>query len=252
MDCSPSTRPSTIDRNQNFSDVHLDAARLCEQKLGYKFKNPAYLCEAITHASIADTRLVSYERLEFLGDSILGFVVCEYLFHTFPDWLEGELTKVKSNVVSRRTCGLMGEELELEECLVVGKGVGTKGKVPRSLLANAFESVVAAIYMDGGWDAVKDFLIPMIERHAQSAVDGGLEINYKSELQQYAQKRYGLPPRYILVADDGPDHDKSFKVAAVIGKREFGPAWGKNKKQAEQHAAANALAKINGDDEPFI
>lgn len=133
----------------------------------------------------------------------------------------------------------------------MGKGVGTKGKVPRSLLANAFESIVAAIYLDGGLEAVKQFLIPLIGRHVQSAIDGGLEINYKSELQQYSQKRYGLPPRYILVGDDGPDHDKSFKIAAVIGKREFGPAWGKNKKQAEQHAAANALAQINGDDEPF-
>jgi len=231
--------------------VHLQAARLCEQKLGYRFQNTAYLCEAITHASIADTRLLSYERLEFLGDSILGFVVCEYLYNSFPDWLEGELTKVKSNVVSRRTCGLMGEELGLEECLVVGKGVGSEGKVPRSLLANAFESIVAAIYLDGGWDAAKAFLLPLIERHAQSAVEGGLEINYKSELQQYSQKRYGLPPRYILVDDEGPDHDKSFKISAVIGKREFSPAWGKNKKQAEQHAAANALALINGDEEPF-
>jgi len=231
--------------------VHLQAARLCEQKLGYRFQNTAYLCEAITHASIADTRLLSYERLEFLGDSILGFVVCEYLYNSFPDWLEGELTKVKSNVVSRRTCGLMGEELGLEECLVVGKGVGSEGKVPRSLLANAFESIVAAIYLDGGWDAAKAFLLPLIERHAQSAVEGGLEINYKSELQQYSQKRYGLPPRYILVDDEGPDHDKSFRISAVIGKREFSPAWGKNKKQAEQHAAANALALINGDEEPF-
>ncbi len=242
---------SKIDATPNFSEIHLDAARRCEDQLGYRFRNKAFLCEAITHASIADTRLVSYERLEFLGDSILGFIVCEYLYSTFPDWLEGELTKVKSNVVSRRTCGLMGEALSLEKCLVVGKGVGTQGKVPRSLLANAFESIVAAIYLDGGWDAAKNFLVPLIERHVQSAIDGGLEINYKSELQQYSQKRFGLPPRYILLGDDGPDHDKSFKVAAVIGKREFGPAWGKNKKQAEQHAAANALAKINGDDEPF-
>lgn len=219
--------------------------------LGYRFRNRQFLYEAITHSSIADSRLNSYERMEFLGDSILGFTVCEYLFQNFPDWLEGELTKIKSNVVSRRTCGLIGIELGLDQILIVGKGVGGSGKVPRSLLANAFESIVAAIYLDGGMDAAREFLMPFVVRHVQSAIEGGLEINYKSELQQYAQKRFGLPPRYQLLADRGPDHDKSFRIAAIIGKKDFPPAWGKNKKRAEQRAAANALATIAGDDIPF-
>ncbi len=233
------------------STEELEALVKCEQHLGYTFKNKGYLFEAITHASVANTRLMSYERLEFLGDSILGFIVCEFLFRNYEDWLEGDLTKVKSNVVSRQSCAEIGYELKIEEWLVVGKGVGTKGKVPKSLLANAFESIIAAIYLDGGLVPCKTFLLPIISRQVKSALAGGLEVNYKSDLQQYAQKRFGLPPQYSLLDDRGPDHDKWFKIAAQIDKRSYSPAWGKNKKEAEQRAAANALAAIDGKDPPF-
>lgn len=236
----------------DLTEEQLEAVSLCEQCLGYEFQNKSYVFEAITHASVANTRLTSYERLEFLGDSILGFVVCEYLFQKYPDWLEGDLTKIKSKVVSRQSCADIGQALELEKCLVVGKGVGRKGKVPKSLLANAFESILAAIYLDGGWPAIRPFLEPLIKRQVDQAVRGELEINYKSDLQQYAQKRYGLPPRYALLDYRGPDHDKWFKVSAQINKRSFEPAWGQNKKEAEQRAAANALASINGDEPPFL
>ncbi len=240
-----------METSENLTDEQLDMIASCEQRLGYEFRDKRFLYEALTHASVADTRLDSYERLEFLGDSILGFTVCEYLFQTFPDWLEGDLTKVKSNVVSRQTCGNVGAELKLDEFIVVGKGVGKSGKVPKSLLANAFESIVAAIYLDAGMDAVKSFLLPFVVVHVESAIRGGLEINYKSELQQYAQKRFGVPPRYNLLGSRGPDHDKSFKIAAQIDKKSFAPAWGKNKKEAEQRAAANALAVIAGLEPPF-
>ena len=229
----------------------LAAVKRCEENLGYEFVEKGYLFEAITHASVANTRLCSYERLEFLGDSILGFAVCEYLFKNFPDWLEGDLTKVKSNVVSRQSCAAIGQCLNIEEFLVVGKGIGSKGKVPKSLLANAFESIVAAIYLDSGIDSVKKFLTPFIEKQVTAAIAGGLEINYKSELQQYTQKRFGLPPRYQLLGNQGPDHDKWFQISAQVDKKSFGPAWGKNKKEAEQRAAANALASIKGVAEPF-
>jgi ribonuclease-3 len=223
----------------------------CEQQLGYRFRDRRFLYEALTHSSFADSRLDSYERMEFFGDSILGFTVCEYLFQRFPQWMEGDLTKVKSNVVSRTTCATIGMELGLNEFIVVAKGVGRRGNVPKSLLANAFESLVAAVYLDGGMDAAKQFLMPFVERQVELAIQGGLDINYKSELQQYSQKRYGLPPNYVVQGDRGPDHDKCFKIAAKIAKRTFSPAWGKNKKQAEQRAAANALAIIDGQAAPF-
>jgi ribonuclease-3 len=233
------------------SNEQRQSVQRCEEILGYEFRDKVLLAEAITHASIANTRLMSYERLEFLGDSILGFTVCEYLFQRFPDWLEGELTKTKSNVVSRQTCAKIGQELNIEECLIVGKGVGSKGKVPRSLLANAFESIIGAMYLDGGLDVIKDFLLPLVEAQVNEAVSGGLDINYKSELQQYSQKRYGIPPNYKLLDDRGPDHDKWFQISAQINKVVFSAAWGKNKKEAEQRAAANALAEIDGELPPF-
>ena len=240
-----------METSEPLTDDQLEIILRCEQQLNYEFCDKSYLYEALTHASVADTRLNSYERMEFLGDSILGFAVCEYLFQKFSDWNEGDLTKVKSNVVSRQTCAQIGVELGLNELIVVGKGVGKKGKVPKSLLANAFESIVAAIYLDAGLDAVKSFLMPFIERHVESAIQGELEVNYKSALQQYAQKRFGLPPHYKLLGDRGPDHEKWFQIAAQIDKRSFAPAWGKNKKQAEQRAAANALAAIEDTDLPF-
>lgn len=229
----------------------LAAVKRCEKHLGYEFVEKGYLFEAITHASVATTRLCSYERLEFLGDSILGFAVCEYLFKNFPDWLEGDLTKVKSNVVSRQSCAEFGKSLNIEEFLVVGKGIGVKGKVPKSLLANSFESIVAAIYLDSGIDSVKIFLTPFIKKQVNAAITGGLDVNYKSELQQYSQKRFGLPPQYQLLGNQGPDHDRWFQVSAQVDKKMFGPAWGKNKKEAEQRSAANALASIKGLPQPF-
>ena len=229
-----------------------DSLRECEERIGYSFTNQHLLHKAITHASSSSTRLKSYERLEFLGDSILGFIVCEYLFQKYPSWLEGELTRIKSIVVSRQSCAELGRELGLDDFLVVGKGIGNRGNVPQSLLANAFESLLGAIYLDGGMQSVKRFLVPFVERQVEHAVDGHGDANYKSELQQLSQKRYGVPPNYQLKDQLGPDHEKSFCIVACIGKRQYSPAWGKNKKQAEQRAAANALAEIQGEPPPFF
>jgi ribonuclease-3 len=237
--------------SDHWTDEELEMLVRCEERLAYEFRDKSLLFEAITHASSSNTRLRSYERMEFLGDSILGFLVCEYLFYRFPGWLEGNLTKVKSVVVSRQTCAQIGNDLGLVEFLIVGKGIGTTGTVPNSLLANAFESIVCAIYLDGGWKAVRKFLLPLIIERVDATIAGDTPTNYKSELQQYAQKRFGLPPNYHLVGNKGPDHDKSFMVSAQVGKRQFTPAWGKNKKEAEQRAAANALAEINGSEMPY-
>ena len=234
----------------NLSEIR-EAISQCEKLLGYEFREKRHLGEAITHASVADSRLSSYERLEFLGDSILGFVVCDHLFKSFPNWLEGDLTQIKSHVVSRESCAKIGRELGLQNILIVGKGVGSSGRVPKSLLANAFESIVAAIYLDGGLIPVRDFLLPIVKVRVKEAIEGDFAKNYKAELQQYAQKRYGNPPVYELLDSKGPDHEKWFKVSAKVNKVNYGPSWGKNKKQAEQRAAANALAAINGQDTPY-
>ncbi len=219
----------------------------CQTSLGYRFSDVYLLHEAITHASGAPTRLSSNERLEFLGDSVLGFVVCEFLYRTEPDWLEGELTKIKSIVVSRKSCAMFAQQLGIVDFLIVGKGVTASGEVPISLLANAFESILAAIYLDSDLSTAREFLLPLVKPLIREAVEGDSQVNYKSALQQLAQKDYGISPSYKVVDQKGPDHKKSFLVAAQVGKRSFEPAWGKNKKEAEQGAAANALEEFNNE-----
>jgi ribonuclease-3 len=223
----------------------------CQKAIDYQFQQPRLLRAALTHASGADTRLASNERLEFLGDAVLGLVVCEQLFERFPEYEEGDLTKLKSAVVSRRACAKISRQLNLGDYLFLGKGMNIHVTVPANILADVFESLVAAIYLDGGLTAAQEFILrhlrPEIEREAAGAQGS----NFKSMLQQLAQREFGATPRYDVLDEQGPDHHKCFKVAAVIGKRPYAGAWGRNKKEAEQKAAMNALAQINGAPIPF-
>lgn len=220
---------------------------LCETRLGYVFRDKGLLNSALTHASIAGHRLSSNERLEFLGDAILGMVVCEILFHQFPDYLEGDLTRIKSVVVSRQTCARIGESLGLQDCMFVGKGVLSSPVTPPSLLADAVESLIAAMYLDGGLQEVCQFLSGRLAPEIANAADGEHSGNHKSHLQQLSQKAFGITPTYCLVDSQGPDHAKCFEIAAQIGDRQFEPAWGRNKKEAEQRAALNALSALQAD-----
>ncbi|HID23981.1 MAG TPA: ribonuclease III [Planctomycetaceae bacterium] len=224
-----------------------DELSACEAALRYRFRDRELLRRCLTHASIARSRLESNERLEFLGDAILGLIVCEYLFHRFPDWAEGELTRVKSAVVSRRTCAKVSKELGLDRFLLLGKGVTARSHVPTSILAAVFESLVAGIYLDGGLQPARRFVERSILPHVQKVVESQQSENYKSLLQQLAQKLVGETPAYRVLDEKGPDHCKCFQVAAVIGKRIFPPAWGPSKKAAEQAAAKNAYVKMQAD-----
>jgi ribonuclease-3 len=223
----------------------------CQEAIGYRFKRPELLRAALTHTSGANTRAASNERLEFLGDSVLGLVTCEQLFLRFPDYQEGDLTKVKSVVVSRKTCAQFSRELGLGDFLFLGRGVSTHGEMPANMLADVFESLVASIFLDGGWEEAKAFVLrfigPEVERVARDAIGA----NSKSLLQQVAQREFGGTPRYYLLDEQGPDHDKCFKVAAEVNDHKFPPAWGNTKKEAELKAALNALAEIQGDPIPY-
>jgi ribonuclease-3 len=223
----------------------------CQKAIGYQFRQPDLLRAALTHASGADTRLASNERLEFLGDAVLGLVTCEQLYLRFPDYQEGDLTKIKSVVVSRRTCARISRILSLGDFLFLGKGMHLHTAVPASMLADVFESLVAAIYLDGGLDAAKPFILRYVGPEIESVAEGAHGGNYKSLLQQVAQREFGATPQYHLLDEKGPDHSKCFKVAASIARHRYAAAWGRNKKEAEQKAAMNALAQINGDPIPF-
>jgi ribonuclease-3 len=233
------------------TDREADILDECQEAIGYRFQNPSLLRGALTHASGADTRLSSNERLEFLGDSVLGLVTCEQLFHLFPEYQEGELTKIKSVVVSRRTCARMSRKLNLGDYLFLGKGMHLHTSVPSSLLADVFESLVAAIYLDGGLEAARTFILRYLGPEIEEVAGGEHGGNYKSVLQQVAQRMSNSTPQYHLLDEKGPDHSKCFKVAAVIGRHRHAPAWGRNKKEAEQKAALNALAEIDGQPVPF-
>lgn len=223
----------------------------CQEIVGHRFADLELLRSALTHASGASHRLGSNERLEFLGDSILGLVVCQWLFEEYPEYTEGDLTKIKSSVVSRRVCGKVACDLGLDQCLIVGKGIHLGRSFPKSLVSDVFEAMVAAIYLDAGMDVVRSKLRLWLAAEVRSAVDGRGSGNYKSLLQQYAQREHASTPHYRLVTESGPDHRKRFRVTAVIGSEEFQPAWGNNKKDAEQHAAANALAILHQEPPPF-
>jgi ribonuclease-3 len=215
-----------------------------EQIIGYKFSNRNLLSKAFAHSSAVDDRLFSNERLEFLGDSVLAAVICRALFEQFPGYMEGDLTKIKSMLVSRRTCARVTKRLGLHEFLKIGKGMASSRALTSSLAASLLEAVIAAIYIDGGFDAAGSFILrtfaPEIDRTDAEQSQG----NFKSLLQQYAQQQLNTTLDYVLLDEKGPDHDKCFELEVVIAERHFPSAWGTNKKEAEQKAAFNALVEL--------
>jgi len=212
-----------------------------ERIIGYEFKDRNLLTVALTHASVADNRLVSNERLEFLGDAVLGLITCDYLYDKFPGLLEGELTKIKSLVVSRGTCAKVASELGLDKLLAMGKGMKSR---PLSLSAAVLESVAGAIYVEAGLDRTRQFLMPLLVSHIERAALSGHQQNFKSVLQQHAQRQLDAQPEYVQLGENGPDHEKSFEIAVQIAGRRFTACWARSKKQAEQMAARTALEEL--------
>jgi ribonuclease-3 len=212
--------------------------------LGYRFCDASLLDEALTHASSAGHRLQSNERMEFLGDAILGFVVCEYLYVTYPDLLEGEMTKIKSAVVSRRVCAMVSQTINLADMLSLGKGMMGRPSLPSSVSAAVLESIIAAIYLDGGMEAARKFIIEQLGEVIVEAAGSAHQQNFKSVLQQYAQWHLPCNPAYVMLDEKGPDHAKCFEMAVSIEGRKFTSAWANSKKEAEQKAALHALFEL--------
>ncbi|MCK4871510.1 MAG: ribonuclease III [Phycisphaerales bacterium] len=215
-----------------------------EAAIGHTFRDRSLLAIAMTHASVSDSRLESNERLEFLGDAILGMVICRYLFDTFPDLLEGDLTKIKSSVVSRRTCSKAANRLGLQQHLRIGKGMMSQPRLPSSLSAAVLEAIIAAIHLDAGHEAAQAFILRTMSDFIEQAADSGHQQNFKSVLQQHAQRRMGDAPQYVILDEKGPDHSKCFEICVEIGTQRFASSWGNSKKQAEQQAALNALIAL--------
>ena len=215
-----------------------------QQRLGHTFANSALLVEALSHSSQADHRLASNERLEFLGDAVLSLVVCRALYERFPDYLEGDLTKIKSRIVSRKTCSQIAQNLDLARFVKVGKGMSQTRAMSGSIAAGTLEAVVAAVYLDAGFDTAREFILGLFGDLIRNADANGHQENFKSVLQQHAQQEFDQTPIYELLDEKGPDHNKCFEIAVVIGMRQFPSAWGVTKKEAEQRAAQYALADL--------
>ncbi len=219
----------------------------CQDAAGYRFRTPSLLRAALTHTSGANTRTASNERMEFLGDSVLGLVACELLYARFPDYQEGDLTKFKSALVSRRTCAQFSRDLGLGEFLFLGKGMPSAQMIPMNMLADVFEALVAAIFLDGGYDAAKAFIAGLIAPEVEKLAESATATNAKSQLQTLAQRLFGSTPRYVVLDEQGPDHDRCFKIVAEINGHRYPPVWGRNKKDAEVQAAAEALSAMTSE-----
>ena len=218
-----------------------------EEKIGYFFREPSYLVLAFTHRSFVNENRDAKEhneRLEFLGDSILGLLIAEYLYRYLPTTPEGELSYLRSRLVEASSCVTYVQKLEVEPYLLLGKGERRNGGRGReSILADLFEAIIGAIYLDGGIEAARRFLFKNFSHEIDSILKTPLR-NWKAQLQDYCQKKYHQTPLYKVVSESGPDHSKTFRISVIIGKEEMGYGEGASKKEAQQGAAQKALEKI--------
>lgn len=220
----------------------MESLERCQQALGLRFRNPQLLWRALTHASTGEGMDGHNERLEFLGDAVLTLIITEHLFSEHPNLTEGEMTELKGGIVSGSELAFVGTRLGLERWIRVGKGLAKERSIPRSILANTFEAVVGALYIDSGLEAVRRFALQVLRDQIARALGGAR--NFKMLLQNHGQKSFGEVPVYKVIGRGGPAFARSFQVRVVLHGVEYSPAWGKTKKEAEQWAAREALLAI--------
>lgn len=221
-----------------------------ENNLNYKFNNNKLLSLAMTHSSYANEHKMGIvennERLEFLGDAILSLVVSQYLYKKYPNHPEGELTKIRAKVVCESSLAYAAKKIEIGKFLLLGKGEeATGGRVRESILADAAEAIVGAVYMDSDFETTNSILLSNFESDIVHAVaKGDLFIDFKTELQEIVQKKGKSTMEYVVVKEEGPDHDKRFYIDVIVNNESIGSGRGRNKKDAEQMAAKEALIRL--------
>ncbi len=218
---------------------------LIEAQINYTFKEKSLIELAFIHRSFTnENRAVidgHNERLEFLGDAILGLVVSDFLYSHLPDYPEGELSYLRSRLVEAPACTLYLQKIDLEKFLMVGKGEAMNaGKGRGTILADLFEAIIGAIYIDGGIDAVRAFFFNHFKEEVLSIIEKPHR-NWKAELQDYCQKKYQKPPDYVVLKEEGPDHLKTFYIQVHLDGKELGRGEGSSKKEGEQAAAESAI-----------
>lgn len=216
-----------------------------EEKIGYKFKNRKYLETALTHSSYANEHKIrNNERLEFLGDSVLSIIVSEYLFYFYSNKSEGKLSKVRASLVCENALFELSKKIDLANYIRLGKGEElTGGRNRPSIISDAFEALLAAIFIDSDFDTAKKWLLSIMEKELKSA-GTKFFVDYKSRLQEYTQKGCQGKVTYKLLSESGPDHEKHFVCSVFIDDKERAKGSGPSKKEAEQDAARKALKTL--------
>lgn len=220
-----------------------------ETQLRYHFRNPDLLEKALTHSSCYHQKVENdkniFQRLEFLGDSVLNLSVSEYLYKKFPFFSEGKLSKLKSNIISQSYLVKFAEYVHLEENIFLGKSVNlSRGRGKFSILADCMEACIGAIYLDGNLSACRRVIYHFIQEECKDLLDEKMIRDYKTLLQESSQKQFNCLPDYRLIKEEGLEHQKVFYIEVRINRKIFGKGTGKNKKEAEQSAACQALNKI--------
>ena len=229
----------------------LEELKKLQDRLGYRYKDIALLNCALTHSSYANEKGLGKdeynERLEFLGDAVLEMITSEFLFNEFADCTEGTLTKMRAALVRGKALGQRARELGLGDFLQMGKGEDQNGGRSRiSILADTLEAVIGSIYLDGGDAPARECVLGYLQASARELAEQSLAGDYKTELQETVQASGHNTVEYRLVDQEGPDHDKTFRVRVLIGDRVYGEGTGKSKKEAEQNAAQKALERLEG------
>lgn len=219
-----------------------------EEKLGYSFENKDLLILAFVHRSFVnehrDLIKEHNERLEFLGDSVLGLILADFLYHRLPSCPEGQLSQLRSRLVDQQACVEYIAKFDLKEEILLGRGEKmSEGKARNSILADVFEAIIGAIYLDAGLQVTKSFLLSHFEEKMEVEIQSPPR-NFKAELQDYSQKKFQKVPLYKVIEETGPDHAKVFHVMVYLNEQEAGIGVGISKKEAEQRAAFEALAKL--------
>jgi ribonuclease-3 len=219
-----------------------------EETIGYAFRDQNQLILALTHSSYCnetkgkEPKSACNERLEFLGDSVLSFITSRYLYETYPKLPEGRLSPIRAKAVCEKTLCKLAQEIGLGDYLFLGHGEEhTNGRKRPSILADAFEALLAAMYLDGGIEPVREFLLPRITKEIDAIVESGADLDYKTALQQVIQQERGDILEYVIVGESGPAHQKTFAVEARLNGNVLGKGNGSSKRAAEQCAAREAL-----------
>jgi len=251
----------SLPKLQSFNTPTVDAERkkellLFERNAKVRFKRLDLLNLAFTHRSYANENpgvVDNNEKLEFLGDSVLGIIVSEYLFRSLPDKNEGDLARIKSFVVSENSLAQIARALRVDNFILIGKGEEySGGREKKAILADCMEAIIGAYYLDSGIKSARNFVLSFFVEEIDKVLENKHQKDYKTLLQEFAQKKYHSYPRYRLVKKSGPDHDRTFWIDVELNNRTYGPGKGKNKKQAEQEAASIAYAHLcEGNHEPL-